>query len=58
MLLVDTVRGEVVEDGQLKERYANAATYGKWLDNQLVYLADLPIPNHAVPKYSPMSGPE
>ena len=54
MLLVDTVKGCVVEDDELKDRYASAATYGQWLDNQLVYLADLPIPNHSVPKYTPL----
>ena len=54
MLLVDTVKGCVVEDDELKDHYASAATYGQWLDNQLVYLADLPIPNHSVPKYTPL----
>ena len=52
MLLVDTKQGRVIEDEELKERYANAAPYGQWLDKQLVHLKDLPIPNHAVPKYS------
>ena len=52
MLLVDTREGRVIEDDELKDRYAGAASYGQWLDNQLVCLADLPIPNHAVPKYS------
>ena len=52
MLLVDTRKGRVIEDDELKEGYANAAAYGQWLDNQLVSLADLPIPNHAVPKFS------
>ena len=52
MLLVDTREGRVIEDDELKDHYAGAATYGQWLDNQLVCLADLPIPNHAVPKFS------
>ena len=52
MLLVDTREGRVIEDDELKEHYAGAATYGQWLDNQLVYLSELPIPNRAVSKYS------
>ncbi len=52
MLLVDTQQGRVIEDDEIKEHYAGAAPYGQWLDNQLVHLTDLPIPNQAVPKYS------
>ena len=51
MLLVDTVKGCVVEDDELKDRYASAASLRSsgWTI-KLVYLADLPIPNHSVPK--------
>ncbi len=53
MLLVDTKQGRVIEDDELKDYYAGQSTYGQWLDSQLVDLADLPIPNKSVPKYSP-----
>ena len=38
MLLVDTRRGEVIDDDQLKEAYASRQPYGEWLDNNLVEL--------------------
>ena len=52
MLLVDTVRGEVIDDEQLKESYASRQPYGEWLDGNLVELHDLRIPNRRVPEYS------
>ena len=52
MLLVDTVRGEVIDDEQLKESYASRQPYGEWLDGNLVELHDLKIPNQRVPEYS------
>ncbi len=48
MLLVDTRRRTLVDDDELKERYASAKPYGEWLDQELVYLKDLPIPNRRV----------
>ncbi len=48
LLLVDTVQGRVIPDGELKERYAARRPYGEWLDGNLVHLGDLPIPNHRV----------
>ena len=52
MLLVDTVKGEVIDDDRLKESYASGQPYGEWLDNNLVMLKDLKIPNKRVPEYS------
>ena len=52
MLLVDTVRGEVVDDEKLKEFYAGREPYGEWLDRSLVRLQDLRIPNCKVPSYT------
>ena len=52
MLLVDTVEGRIVEDSELKARYAARKPYGEWLDQNLVRLRDLPIPNRKVPTYS------
>ncbi len=52
MLLVDTVQGKVVSDEELKEKYASRQPYGEWLDSNLVFLKDLPIPNTRVPEYT------
>ncbi len=52
MLLVDTVKGEVIDDDHLKESYARRQPYGEWLDNNLVELHDLKIPNERVPEFS------
>ena len=50
MLLIDTVKGELVGDEELKLRYASRQPYGEWLDSQMVELKDLPIPNKGVPE--------
>ncbi len=50
MLLIDTVKGELVEDEDLKMRYASRQPYGEWIDSQLVELKNLPIPNKGVPE--------
>lgn len=52
MLLVDTVQGKLIDDDELKERYASRQPYGEWLDNNLVRLKDLKIPNKKVHEYS------
>ncbi len=52
MLLVDTIKGKVISDEELKEKYASRQPYGEWLDSHLVYLKDLPIPNQRVPEYT------
>ena len=52
MLLVDTVKGELVDDDELKEKYATRQPYGEWLDNYLVHLKDMHIPNQRTPQYS------
>ena len=52
MLLVDTVKGEVVDDEHLKESYAKRQPYGEWLDSNLVALKDLKIPNERVPEFT------
>ena len=52
MLLVDTVEGRILEDDDMKARYAARKPYGEWLDRNLVNLHSLPIPNHRVESYS------
>ena len=52
MLLVDTVQGRIIGDGELKEHYAARQPYGEWLDANLLHLRDLPIPNKRVERRS------
>ena len=51
MLLVDTVKGELIDDDDLKEYYSTRQPYGEWLDQNLIYLKDLKIPNKGVEKF-------
>ncbi len=51
MLLVDTVKGTVIDDDELKDHYANRQPYGEWLDRNIVELSSLKIPNERVPEY-------
>src|SRR5690606_19944170 len=44
MFLVDTVEGRIVADEELKNKYATAHPYQKWLDEHHVLLKDLPDP--------------
>ena len=52
MLLVDTVNGKLIDDDELKEEYATRKPYGEWLNNNLVYLKDIKIPNKKVESYT------
>ncbi len=52
MLLVDTKQGKVIDDDDLKEKYASRQPYGEWLDSNLVELKDISIPNKRVEHYS------
>ena len=52
MLLVDTVNGQLIDDDELKEEYATRKPYGEWLNNNLVYLKDIKIPNKKVESYT------
>ena len=51
MLLVDTVKGKIYQDEELKEIYATKQPYGEWLDRNLVELKELKIPNKRVEEY-------
>lgn len=52
MLLVDTVRGKVLGDDELKDMYAFSRPYGEWLDNNLIELEALRIPNQKAIQYT------
>jgi glutamate synthase (ferredoxin) len=44
MFLVDTEEGRIVADEELKQRIATEQPYRAWLDENLVRLADVPMP--------------
>ncbi|MEA4993830.1 MAG: glutamate synthase large subunit [Oscillibacter sp.] len=48
MLLADLTLGRLVDDAELKGSYARRRPYGEWLDQHLVYLKDISIPNRQV----------
>ena len=52
MLLVDTVKGELIDDEVLKEKYASRQPYGEWLNSNLITLKELRIPNKKVEEFS------
>lgn len=50
MLLIDTEKGELIQDDVLKLDYSSRKPYGEWLDSNLIELSNLPIPNIGVPR--------
>jgi glutamate synthase (NADPH) large chain len=46
MFLVDTARGRIVDDDEIKAELANQQPYAEWLDAGLVKLSDLPRREH------------
>ena len=56
MLLVDTNRGEIISDSQLKDELSSAYPYGQWLETGLVHLSDLPPRDMLIPKHSSLVG--
>ena len=51
MLLIDTVEGRIVEDEEIKSRFARERPYRQWLDERLVRLEDLPaVPPDDLPE--------
>lgn len=45
LLLVDTSRGKLIQDSELKEYYASAKPYEKWIEN-LVRIENLPLKSY------------
>ncbi|MDR1291899.1 MAG: glutamate synthase large subunit [Clostridiales Family XIII bacterium] len=43
MLLIDTVEGRIIDDGELKAAAASRRSYRRWLDCNLTRLADVPL---------------
>ena len=52
MLLVDTRRKKLLTDDEIKDWYASQQPYGEWLDQNLLHLKDLPIPNAQIPTHT------
>ena len=48
MLLVDTKQQRIISDEECKKKYAGSKPYGEWIDNNLLHLAMLPIPNKKI----------
>ena len=48
MFLVDTDRGRIVDDDEIKAELAAEAPYDEWLHAGLIHLADLPEREHVV----------
>jgi glutamate synthase (ferredoxin) len=47
ILLVDTVRGRIIDDEEIKTELANAQPYAQWLQENLIDIEDLPAAPHA-----------
>jgi glutamate synthase (NADPH/NADH) large chain len=48
MFLVDTAKGEIIEDDDIKAELAAAEPYGEWLEAGRIHLKDLPEREHIV----------
>lgn len=44
MFLVDTAEGRIIEDAEIKERFASEKPYAEWLRENLIHINDLPAP--------------
>ena len=51
ILLVDTVSGKLMDDEEIKLRYASKQPYGEWLDANLIRLKYLKVPNAKVEEH-------
>ena len=51
MLLVDTAKKRIISDEECKRYYATRKPYGEWLDQNLVRLSDLKMPNCRIERY-------
>ncbi len=52
MLLVDTIQKRIISDEECKSYYASRKPYGEWLDQKLIALKNLAIPNRRVDFYT------
>ncbi|MCR4716436.1 MAG: glutamate synthase large subunit [Lachnospiraceae bacterium] len=52
MLLVDTKKGQIVSDEDIKDFYSKKESYGEWLDSELLHLSEVKIPNKKIPVHT------
>ncbi len=52
ILLVDTKQKRIITDDECKQMYAHRFPYGEWLDQNLVKLSSLEIPNRKIPVHT------
>jgi len=52
ILLVDTKAKRLISDKECKEYYSKLYPYGEWLDQHLLKLSNLTIPNKKIPVYT------
>ena len=52
ILIVDMAKKKIISDEECKNHFANFNPYGEWLDNNLIELKDLKIPNKKIPVYT------
>ena len=50
--MADTIGHRLKTDEELKEYYAKKKPYGEWLDQHMIELRDLKIPNQMVEQYT------
>ena len=53
MFLIDTVKGEIIEDDEIKREVASMEPWGEWLESRRINLRDLPEREHV--RYSSSS---
>src|SRR5699024_1190042 len=52
LLVADTIGHRLKTDEELKEYYAKKKPYGEWIDQHMIELRDLKIPNQMVEQYT------
>jgi len=52
MLVIDTVQQRIISDDECKKYYAMRNPYGEWIDQNLIRLKDLSIPNKRIETYT------
>lgn len=52
ILLVDTKQKRLISDEECKKQFAQAYPYGEWINQNLLKLKDLQIPNKKIPVYT------
>ena len=52
MFLVDIQAGRIIEDDEIKDSLADAAPYGKWVEDGVVKLSELPAREHIIYPHS------